>query len=78
MLTPEELLIAGLIAMPFALIPSLIGIWRGHPKLGKLIAVNLLLLPFFGIGWILALIWAVTVPDPAPRRVGQASAQEKD
>ena len=62
MLTPQELLFTLIIMIPFMLIPSFIGIYRGHPSLGKLIAVNVLLLPIFGIGWVIALIWAVTAP----------------
>ena len=63
MLTPKELIIALLVLLPFMVMPSVIAWWRGHPQLGKLMAVNLLLLPVFGIGWILALMWAVTTPS---------------
>lgn len=62
MLTLQELIIGLIIMLPFMLLPTFIGLWRGHPKIKALIAVNVLLLPFFGIGWVLALIWAVTVP----------------
>ncbi|MFP4209005.1 MAG: superinfection immunity protein [Wenzhouxiangella sp.] len=50
---------------PFLLIPTVIGWRRGHPRLGALFALNTLGLAFFGIGWILALIWAITVPGSA-------------
>jgi hypothetical protein len=68
MLTPTELLIALVVMTPFLLIPSVIGWWRGHPRLGALFALNTLGLIFFGIGWILALIWAATVPETSVRK----------
>ena len=68
MLTPNELLFALVFMTPFLLIPTLVGWWRGHPRLGALFALNTLGLIFFGIGWILALIWAATVPDSPGRR----------
>ncbi len=68
MLTREELALGLAILMPFALIPTAIGWWRGHPRLGALFALNSLGLLVFGIGWILALIWAVTVPDQSARQ----------
>ncbi len=67
MLTPQELILTLIIMLPFMLIPTFIGIYRKHPSLGKLIAVNVLLLPIFGIGWIIALIWSVTAPGPDGR-----------
>lgn len=72
MLTPQELLLLSIAMIPFLLIPTAIGWYRGHPRLGALAAVNILGLVFFGVGWILALIWAVTVPDPQPRRSHRA------
>lgn len=65
MLTLQELIIGLIVMTPFLLIPSAIGWWRGHPRLGALFALNVLGLVFFGIGWVLALIWAITVPDQA-------------
>lgn len=65
MLTLEELIFGLIIMLPFILLPTFIGFWRDHPNKPGLIAVNILLLPFFGIGWVLALIWAITVPDRA-------------
>jgi len=68
MLTPNELLIALVVMTPFLLIPSAIGWWRGHPRLGALFALNTIGLIFFGIGWIIALIWAATVPETSVRK----------
>lgn len=68
MLTPEELVIALLAMVPFALIPTAVAWWRGHPRLGALFALNTLGLVVFGIGWILALIWAITVPEQSARK----------
>jgi len=68
MLTADELLIALVLMTPFLLIPSAIGWWRGHPRLGALFALNTIGLIFFGIGWILALIWAATVPAQARQK----------
>jgi hypothetical protein len=69
-LTLNELLIGLALMTPFLLIPTAIGWWRGHPRLGALFALNTLGLTLFGIGWILALIWAATVPERSTR--GQA------
>ena len=63
MLTLNELLFILVISIPFLLIPTAIGWYRHHPRLGALAALNILGLVFFGIGWILALIWAITEPD---------------
>ena len=60
MLTLNEILFILVISIPFLLIPTAIGWYRQHPRLGALAALNVLGLIFFGIGWILALIWAVT------------------
>lgn len=68
MLTREELILALVLMTPFALIPTAIAWWRGHPRLGALFALNTLGLVAFGIGWILALIWAITVPEHPARR----------
>lgn len=68
MLTPNELLLGLVLMTPLLLIPTALGWWRGHPRLGSLFALNTLGLVFFGIGWVLALIWAVTVPEHAVRR----------
>lgn len=68
MLTPQELIVTLLVLIPFMLVPSFIAIWRGHLQLKKVVLINLLLLPVFGIGWIIALIMAVT----GPGRDGQA------
>ena len=62
MLTLDELIIGLMLMTPFLLIPTVIGWWRGHPRLGALFMLNTLGLVFFGVGWILALIWAATVP----------------
>lgn len=67
MLTLQELIFGLIIMLPFMLIPTFIGFWRGHPNKPALIAVNILLLPFFGIGWVLALIWAITVPGDSTK-----------
>jgi hypothetical protein len=67
-LTLNELIITLAAMTPFLLIPTALGWWRGHPRLGTLFALNTVGLLFFGIGWILALIWAATVPEKAARR----------
>lgn len=63
MLTLNELLFILVMSVPFLLIPTAIGWYRKHPRLGALAALNILGLVFFGIGWILALIWAITEPE---------------
>ncbi len=63
MLSAQELLFWLVVMLPFILLPTFIGWWRGHPNMPGLVAVNVLLLPFFGIGWVLALVWAITVPE---------------
>lgn len=67
MFTPDEVLFILVLSIPFLLIPTAVGWYRGHPRLGALAALNILGLPLFGIGWILALIWAVTVPESGGR-----------
>lgn len=62
MLTQQELMLTVLVLLPFLLLPTFIALWRGHLQLLKVIAVNLLLLPAFGIGWVIALLMAVTGP----------------
>ncbi len=65
MLTLNEILIGLAFSLPFLLLPIFIALWRGHPYKVRLALLNILGLPLFGIGWVLALIWAVTVPESA-------------
>ena len=62
MLSADEIVYLAVLMLPFILIPTAIGWYRHHPRLGALAALNILGLVFFGVGWILALIWAVTEP----------------
>lgn len=60
--------IAGLIGLVIYCIPALIAQGRGHNNVGAIFALNL----FLGwslIGWVLALVWAMTdnVKKSAPR-----------
>jgi uncharacterized membrane protein YedE/YeeE len=52
--------------MPFAfclyVLPSLLAYQRRHPRVGALVAVNLLGGLVFGIGWLLALVWCFQEP----------------
>lgn len=63
MLTATEALYLVIVMTPFILIPTVIAWHRRHPRLGALAALNILGLVFFGVGWVLALIWAVTEPS---------------
>jgi len=56
MITGAATLIA-LIAIYF--VPAIIAYWRGHPSLAGIVVVNLLLGWTF-LGWVGALVWAVT------------------
>ncbi len=71
MLTADEIVYLAVLMLPFILIPTAIGWYRHHPRLGALAALNILGLVFFGVGWVLALIWAVTEP-------GQPSGPQQD
>ncbi|TVS13219.1 MAG: superinfection immunity protein [Wenzhouxiangella sp.] len=65
MLTANEIFYLVILMIPFILIPTAIGWYRQHPRLGALAALNILGLVFFGVGWVLALVWAVTEPARA-------------
>jgi len=44
-------------------IPTAIAAYRKHPNSNSIFAMNLLLGGCFGIGWIIALVWALTAID---------------
>lgn len=79
MLTLNELLFILIMSIPFLMIPTAVAWYRGHPQLGRLAALNIFGLLLFGIGWILALIWAITEPDRSPATLArQAAASNPD
>lgn len=54
-----------LVALPIVyFLPSVVAYLRGHHNLGAIIVVNTLLGWFFGIGWAVAMAWAMTSPAP--------------
>lgn len=60
--------VAGLVALAFAFLPTVIALLRGHHNTLAIFLTNLLL-GWTGIGWIVALIWSMTaIRAPAPPR----------
>lgn len=55
-------LIIGAIGIAFYLIPTIIAVKRDHASKGGVIAVNILL-GWSAIGWIVALVWALSKKD---------------
>ena len=58
----HALFMLSLVAIPcvlFYLIPTIIAIFRGHPNMAAIMAVNFLLGWTF-LGWVAALVWSVT------------------
>lgn len=49
----------------FYLVPTLVAHNRKHHNLGAIFALNLLL-GWTLVGWVAALVWALTRPAPAP------------
>lgn len=45
-------------------LPTLVAICRNHHNTMAIFVMNLLLGWFFGLGWVIALIWACTAVDP--------------
>jgi hypothetical protein len=56
-------------------VPLSVAIWRGHPKGMAIITLNVAL-GWTGIGWLGALVWALSGPDG--RRSGGADPQAGD
>lgn len=42
-------------------LPGIVAHWRRHPSAGAILALDLLL-GWTGLGWIIALVWALTAP----------------
>lgn len=55
----------------FYFLPSLVAYKRHHHNLGAIIVVNCLLGWCFGIGWAVAMAWAMTSPAPVRLTNGQ-------
>ena len=53
----------------FSLLPGLIAALRGHHNTAAIFATAILL-GWTGIGWVVALIWSFTSPEPPKRRYG--------
>lgn len=51
-----------LILIPVALLPTIIAVRRQHPHKIGIILVNLLGGLFFGLGWLVALVWCYIEP----------------
>lgn len=57
-----EYQIFGLIIFCLYMIPTIIASRRNHKNVGAITALNILGGWIFGIGWIVALVWALTSP----------------
>jgi len=56
------ILLIGAVCTPLVLIgllPTIIGFSRHHPNRWLIMAVNCFGGPFFGLGWVFAIIWAL-------------------
>src|SRR5262245_3888690 len=56
------LLVAMVLGVLFYFVPTSVAILRGHPKLGPIILVNLLL-GWTLVGWAVALAWALSAQE---------------
>jgi hypothetical protein len=59
--------VASIAGIAFYMLPTIIAVKRGHPNVAPVVAVNLLLGWLF-IGWVVALVWALTAFDRPRRR----------
>lgn len=51
-----------LFALPFALLPTIIAIYKNHPYKIAIIIINIFGGFLFGFGWIISLIWCFVIP----------------
>lgn len=52
-----------LILLPLAFLPTIISIRKNHPYKIPIILINVLGGLFWGVGWLVALIWCFIVPE---------------
>lgn len=50
-----------------AFLPTIIAVTRKHPQTLPIVLVNILGGLFFGLGWLVALVWCFIVPQSAPK-----------
>jgi Superinfection immunity protein len=61
-------LLLGLVALGLYGLPSLIAMARGHHQVAAIVALNLLL-GWTCLGWVVAVVWALTALKPVPKEV---------
>jgi hypothetical protein len=52
-----------MILIPFAFLPTIIAIIRNHPYKLPIIIINIFGALIFGLGWVIALIWSLILPQ---------------
>lgn len=64
--------------LPLALLPTIIAVARNHPHKIPIILVNVLGGLFYGLGWVVALVWCFITPNENNReKESNAEALEK-
>ena len=56
-----------LLLLPLALLPTIIAVARNHPHKIPIILVNVLGGLFYGLGWVVALVWCFFTPNDNSR-----------
>ncbi|MEN8820244.1 MAG: superinfection immunity protein [Abyssibacter sp.] len=67
-----------LFLLPLALPPTIIAVVRNHPHKAPIILVNVFGGLFYGLGWVVALVWCFITPNENNReKESNAEALEK-
>ncbi len=51
-----------LILVPLAFLPTILAVKKNHPYKIPIILINILGGPFYGLGWLFALVWCFILP----------------
>lgn len=68
-------LLQSVVFLPLALLPTIIAILKNHPQKIPIILVNVIGGLFWGIGWLVALVWCFITPKEMATRQGDAVMQ---
>ena len=58
------------------IIPTIIAFMRGHPNKIPIMIVNIIIGAFYGLGWVIAFIWAFTSSSSASPTVSSSQSEE--
>jgi hypothetical protein len=72
-----QLIITLFIILPLALLPTIIALKINHPHKIAIILVNIIGGIFWGIGWLIALVWCFITPDTGKKKPDALSEIEK-